>query len=470
VTKINLQITPTLYILRFDFDRKVVDWVKKHFEGRRWTGDHWEAPRNAQNAKFILANPTQFGNSNLEQIKADLEAPDYVITSQGTSAILRGPYNEDVVNQCRDNAGIWDKTNKVWIFAHLRIEEGIINENLNYLRMAIFDAGYSLQINGGEIIKGSDHPTKKAKPAPQAKAVNLDTYEYNEIEAAIAGKFDFLRKYQVIDVARLIDQKKALDANDMGLGKTLEALCAIAYLRAKNEAKKVLVLCPSSIKKQWSEEALKWVKIDAFVINGTPAKRTQIWEEALSLDEFLIITNYENLRTSDYALLENANFDIVIMDEATKVKNYKTKNYKKAQSIANRTVRVIELSGTPIESHISEIYTLMGLLNRGFFGSWYKFAEEFLEQDQWGGYHPQYDASKRLGEKLGTFAGFIRWKKTDVLNELPPINILSYPVEFNTAEMRAYKEIMERIQPLFVIDQATGETYQVGKGDRKSVV
>ncbi len=128
-----------------------------------------------------------------------------------------------------------------------------------------------------------------------------------------------LYPYQKIGVAFLTSKKKSLLADDMGIGKTAQAICACNELKAKQ----VLVVCPASLKLNWQDELGMWLKEDLKVY--IVQKRSAI----IPKNANIIIVNYDIISHSNiYYQLRNRKYDVVIMDECHYLKNMKASRTK----------------------------------------------------------------------------------------------------------------------------------------------
>jgi SNF2 family DNA or RNA helicase len=144
----------------------------------------------------------------------------------------------------------------------------------------------------------------RSKITPDFTTIKADLYPYQKEGA----EFCLFKKYAII-------------ADEMGLGKTLQAI-AVAILKKKHFGfKKTLIVCPASLKEQWKKEIEKFSNEKAVIAQGSPEEREQTY---LSAPELFIITNYETV-LRDYRSINKASIDLMILDEAQKVKNFETK-------------------------------------------------------------------------------------------------------------------------------------------------
>jgi hypothetical protein len=151
-----------------------------------------------------------------------------------------------------------------------------------------------------------------------------------------------LHCYQEEGVRFLVGTSRALLADDMGLGKTVQAVAAALLLRKTRGLRKCLVVCPSSLKHQWRDEIDKVCGERAEVVDGRKSGRLASYESWRS--GFLVI-NYE-LVLRDLDLLRAAGPDLVILDEAQRIKNWETKTARAVKQL--RSPYAFILTGTPL--------------------------------------------------------------------------------------------------------------------------
>jgi SNF2 family DNA or RNA helicase len=198
-------------------------------------------------------------------------------------------------------------------------------------------------------------------------------------------------------------------ADDMGLGKTVQTLAHLDLLKSNNKLKlPTLVLAPTSLLYNWQNEAIQFSpKLSTLVIHG--AKRQGLWDTANNFD--VIITSYPLLRR-DWQHLENREFSVVVLDEAQVLKNPTAKTTHLVKKLHSK-VR-LALTGTPMENHLGELWSLFDILIPGFLGSQRTFQQLFrkpIEQKN------DFDRQQALALRISPF--LLRRKKSEVELELP---------------------------------------------------
>jgi SNF2 family DNA or RNA helicase len=219
--------------------------------------------------------------------------------------------------------------------------------------------------------------------------------------------------YQVEGIAFLMPRQAALLADEMGLGKTMQAILALRLLFHAGLVRRALLVCPKPLVNNWSHELRTWAEDVPFeVIGGDAEARRACWRVSNCP---LKLVNYE-LLTRDAALATAADvrFDVVVLDEAQRIKN---RDCKTAQVVrALRRERSWALTGTPVENRPEDLVNL--------------FA--FIDPDR----IPPDTPVKRLPSLAGDC--ILRRTKDDVLTELPPKTVRDAYLELTPAQRAAY--------------------------------
>ena len=202
-------------------------------------------------------------------------------------------------------------------------------------------------------------------------------------------------------------------ADDMGLGKTVQALALLEHDREDSAARPVLLICPTSVVNNWRKEAERFTPdLSVLIHHGTGrAKQQQFIDEAKQ--HALVISSYALLHR-DLAAIKEVPWAGVILDEAQYIKNPETKVAKAARSIP--ADYRIALTGTPVENHVGELWSIMEFLNPGLLGTAKAFHTNFFQPIQ---LERDADAAVRLKRLTGPF--LLRRLKTDrsIIADLP---------------------------------------------------
>ncbi|MFY7909038.1 MAG: DEAD/DEAH box helicase [Emticicia sp.] len=203
---------------------------------------------------------------------------------------------------------------------------------------------------------------------------------------------------------------RSLIADEMGLGKTLQAIATAELYKKELGINRVLIVCPTSLKYQWKSEIEKFTDSSVHVIEGTLIKRTAQYQY---VDAFYVIVSYHTI-TQDLDLLNKMEADMVILDEAQRIKNWKTKVSQQIKKLV--TPYAIILTGTPLENKLEELYSITQLIDVFRLGPVYRFLNQYQITDDSGkvvGYKNLNEISSLLSDIL------IRRTKKEVLSQLP---------------------------------------------------
>ncbi len=283
-----------------------------------------------------------------------------------------------------------------------------------------------------------------------------------------------LFEFQKKGIQFLVRTRRALLADEMGLGKTVQAI----YACRANQARHVLVICPNTLKWTWKKEIEKWDPVKSIqVVEGSSDERQRQYQKR----ESFTIVNYELLTyerktkgqrtrpwSNDVKTLEKLKWDIVIVDEASRVKNRKAQVTKAVKKITKGINHVYLLTGTPLLNRVEELWSLMNILYPDIYTSYWRFVEEYCYV-YFNGWGTQIGVSRpdkmpELKRILSLFS--LRRLKKDVLKTLPralPIRKIWVPLIGE--QRRIYEEMAtqmytklsseEKISAAVVIAQIT---------------
>ena len=195
-------------------------------------------------------------------------------------------------------------------------------------------------------------------------------------------------------------------ADDMGLGKTVQVLALLEAMRAEGRPHRSLVVVPRSLVFNWMGEAARFTP-GLRVLDHTGTGRARDLAELDGHD--LVITTYGTLRR-DAALLGDVRFDCVILDEAQAIKNADTDTARAARLL--RADYRLALSGTPVQNHLGELWSLFEFLNPGMLG-----AASAFGLDAGSLRRPDPEARQQLARALRPFV--LRRTKEQVARDLP---------------------------------------------------
>jgi SNF2 family DNA or RNA helicase len=305
---------------------------------------------------------------------------------------------------------------------------------------------------------------RRARPLPTGETVMIkDRLLYllqPPLENLFAGKQVQVPAqpfpYQLEGIAFLMPRHAALLADEMGLGKTVQTLLSLRLLFHAGLVQRVLIVCPKPLVFNWCRELRNWsVDLPFEVITGDNAARRRTW---LVSNCPLKLVNYEIL-TRDAAILEEepVRFDVVVLDEAQRIKNRESKTAQAARAI--RRSRSWALTGTPIENRPDDLVNI--------------FA--FVDADRIPPETPARQLPKYTADCI------LRRTKEDVLTDMPPKVIRDAVLELTPAQRESYDlaekdgiirlnelgdtisvqhvfELVMRLKQICNFDPATGES------------
>ena len=203
---------------------------------------------------------------------------------------------------------------------------------------------------------------------------------------------------------------RSLIADEMGLGKTIQAIAAVEIMAAHLGVEWVLVVCPTSLKHQWEREIERFAGRPTQVIGGLRAIR----ERGFATDCFYKIINYDTIH-SDLDLIRAWSPDLVILDEAQRIKNWNTRAARSVKQIASPYA--IVLTGTPLENRLEELISIVQFVDRHRLGPTFRFLADHQVRDEESGRVIGYTKLDSIGKTLEPI--LIRRTKKQVLDQLP---------------------------------------------------
>ena len=248
-----------------------------------------------------------------------------------------------------------------------------------------------------------------------------------------------LHAYQEIGARFLARCGRAFLADDMGLGKTAQSIAAALLLRRVHSASRALVVCPASLKHQWAREIEKVCHEQAQVIDGPRAARLETY--AAWQGGFLVL-NYELLLRDLEAIRATAP-DLVILDEAQRIKNQGTKTARAVKRLDSRWAFV--LTGTPLENRLVELHSLVEFLHRRALGPRWRLRPFHIVEDAQGRVLA-YEGLEVLRRRLRGF--FLRRDRREVLDQLPDRTDNTFWTGMTSQQRRPYRRQAIRVATL----------------------
>lgn len=274
---------------------------------------------------------------------------------------------------------------------------------------------------------------------------HFDIQSLKQLSEKITPNFSKIKAklfdYQKESILFSLFKKGNIIADEMGLGKTLQAIAVAISKRDIYGLNKALIICPASLKYQWKKEIEKFTGEKAIIVEGARSYRQKIYKDA---GEFFIIANYEAV-LRDITVIHQNPPDMIILDEAQKIKNYDTKTSHAVKSIPKKHSLVI--TGTPLENNLLDLYSIMNFIDPEVLAPQWEFSMN----------HCYFDKDKKnmvtgyfnLQELKNKLAGYvIRREKADVLKELPAVQEVTVPVVLHEAQAEIHAGLARSLAPI----------------------
>ena len=202
--------------------------------------------------------------------------------------------------------------------------------------------------------------------------------------------------YQFEGVAFLYSRFAGILADEMGLGKTMQAITTIRMLLCSGEIRNVLLVCPKPLVSNWKKEFELWApEIPISIVQGNSSRRQWQWEQ--TSDVPVTIANYELVLRDELVVTdEDRHFDLVVLDEAQRIKNKASSTSRVIRRIPR--MRSWALTGTPVENSCEDLVGIFEFLSPGYL---------------YTGLEPS-----RMGEMVGDY--ILRRTKSMVMTDMPP--------------------------------------------------
>ncbi|MBR7797790.1 DEAD/DEAH box helicase family protein [Agaribacter marinus] len=234
---------------------------------------------------------------------------------------------------------------------------------------------------------------------------------------------DFLN-HQISSAEQVIEQMngRAILADEVGLGKTIEAGLILKEYMIRGLVNKALILAPASLVNQWEKELN-----EKFYIPAVAYRKNMSWEQGN-----IIISSMDTAKRSPHRdTILNLDYDFVLVDEAHKLKNHKTKNFAFVRSLKKKYCLL--LTATPVQNQLVEIFNLVSILKPGHLGNYDTFLKSYgkdrknMKQDMY---------LKQLVQKV-----MVRNTRKDTgLNQIKR-NIETIWTEFSKEEKEVYESL-----------------------------
>jgi superfamily II DNA or RNA helicase len=292
----------------------------------------------------------------------------------------------------------------------------------------------------------------RVRNADDQAVVYSDVLEYVDRENELADGLDLERKllaklkrgqdpvagvlktkllpYQTTGVLFAACRGRVVLADDMGLGKTVQALAAVELLRRRKGIERVLVIAPASVKYQWKTEIEKFTELPAQVIDGLLRRRQELYASPM----FFTLSSYE-LVLKDVRYMHELKPDLIILDEAQRIRNWATATARTIKQLKSRYAFV--LTGTPLENKLEELFSVVEFVDGRRLGPAFRFLHEHRMEDE-NGHLLGYRGLDRIHSQLAPI--LLRRTRAEVLKDLPPRTDQVFRVPLTPKQAEPYYE------------------------------
>lgn len=235
--------------------------------------------------------------------------------------------------------------------------------------------------------------------------------------------------HQIETANRVITEMhgRALLADEVGLGKTIEAGLVLKEYMTRGLVKKVLILVPASLVVQWVRELNS-----KFAIPAVGQKKEYMWT---TYD--VVVASVDTAKRPPHRdIILNQAYDLLIVDEAHKLKNKKTKNYQFIQEIKKKYLLL--LTATPVQNEIEELYNLITLLKPGHLGQSSEFLQSYVKGKR------EVKNNDNLRKELKKV--MVRNRRAEGQVEFTERHVITVPIDLSAAERELYEELSQFIR------------------------
>jgi SNF2 family DNA or RNA helicase len=422
--------------------------------------------------KFLYARQTESEKSTdctIEQNGSGFNAVDAPILSSFTTQILKGAtLSEKQLNIAKKLLPKYAKQLGTLIIPEPEVPNmTVVETETKKSPLALHDGYITIEVPYNDIQKrnyvknlgfrwipaekhwkGLDNAVHRLALGIPLDEVQIDSSIANQVRE----RFPHARDYQILDIVRMISLGSSINANEMGLGKTFEAIVAISMMNCK----KILIVCPKTLMYNWQNEFLKWTNIDNNSINliqGTPKqKKEALCKVGMST---VNIINYDIIGSKQSSMgetnevlvaLQSYEWDVIVADEAHRIKNRTRSRTAGLKSL--HSTHKMALTGTPVQNRPNDLWSIMHWVNPFYStNSYWKFVYQFCEIEDNGfgaqivGLTTNNDRLKMLHQINSNV--MIRNVKSEVLKELPDKEHQVLKIAMSSKQRKAY-EVLEK--------------------------
>jgi superfamily II DNA or RNA helicase len=251
-----------------------------------------------------------------------------------------------------------------------------------------------------------------------------------------------LYPYQEQGAMHLAFGRRVMLADDMGLGKTVQAIAASSLLHQLRDIQRVLVVCPASLKYQWAREIQRFTSFPVNIVEGNTQARRRLYQNPA----FFNIINYE-LVLRDEEELRRLQPNLIILDEAQRIKNWRTKTADAVKRL--RSPYAFVLTGTPLENRLDELYSIFQFIDPKILGPLWRFNQRFFQVERRLSGSYKVLGYKNLDVLRAQISPYVlRRVRDEVLEDLPDRIDNNFFVPMTDPQWKAYDEFRSTVAKL----------------------
>ena len=303
----------------------------------------------------------------------------------------------------------------------------------------------------GELVYKTPRWVMLNQPMPDMSAM------YKISDSSIKSPTLKLKPYDYQDygirfmIDKILQKGFIINADDVGLGKTLSAIATMKWFIENRGIEKVLIICKKSIKKQWLDEIHKFTNIGQsfkmYRTGSTATQRKKAYDDFNKAQKGILVTNYHSF-LNDTPLFQSMKIDFIITDEVHEIKCRTGKLNNNIAKITNGKPTVF-LTGTPIMSRPEDIFGIVQMVSPNYFGKWSDFQKEFLTMDYSGRFGVRVVGAKNLDKLRGLVQDIvIRRTEYEVSIQLPKTVMIQKDCQMDGTQEKILMAIAEKTEDI----------------------
>ena len=336
--------------------------------------------------------------------------------------------------------------------------------------------------NGATSVEEIIDEIKKDEEAKTKQVVNDIHENYDDsiiVPELKLNPFDYQNKGIKFMINSVNANGFALNADDVGLGKTIQTIGTLKWFIENKGFTHILIVCRKSIKNQWADELRKFTdlikdpngkdlyaeynKFDVFITTEKKKEKLEAYEHFTKSRKAFLITNYHNYLNDGEQMIKDAPIDMCVIDEVHSIKGQNTKMNLAISSVTEGKPTIL-LTGTPIVSRVKDLFGIFQLANQRYLGNWDTFRDKYLimSNNSYGEEAVGYKDLEGIRNLVQNV--MIRRKADEVSIELPEINMNQINCEMDSTQLTLLTNLetirhntMERITDLRAKHELTAE-------------